>query len=285
MGSRYAWIHILLQLQFLDMTMKKIYLTLLSTAALMMVSCSDVPTDERLTFVEPPEAGRAVLIEDFTGQYCVNCPRATQEIERLVEQYGDTVVIAVAIHSGPFSKQKGEPSPLYTQVGDQYFATWNLSAQPVGLVDRLFSSTPLSFTDWAAGVNYEIGYKAPVSFITTTSLDEQSRKAFIQVQTIGLESGTVSGKLQVWLIEDGIDSFQFMPDGSMQEHYIHNHVFRASVNDPWGDDVTVSHGQVAVKNYELTMDPSWVPEHCAIVTFLYDDSGVRQVAKTKLINQ
>ena len=85
--------------------MKKTVYIILACVALMLISCDEVSRDDRLTFVEPPEAGRAVLIEDYTGQYCVNCPRATEEIERLVEQYGDSVVIAVAIHSGPFSKK------------------------------------------------------------------------------------------------------------------------------------------------------------------------------------
>lgn len=259
------------------------YMTLLAAAMLLLAACDKVPLDERLTYVEPPEVGRAVLIEDYTGQYCVNCPRASEEIERLVEQYGDSVVIAVAIHSGPFSRLKGETSPLYTEVGDQYFTKWNLSSQPVGLVDRLFGSMPFNFTDWGGGVNYELAYKAPVSLMTTTSFDDETRHASIQVQTIGLDSARVSGKLQVWLIEDSIDSFQSMPDGSMQEHYNHMHVFRASVNDMWGDDVSVDHGEVAVKDYGIEMDPSWEPRHCSVVTFLYDADGVRQVSKTKLL--
>lgn len=267
------------------MTMKKTVYIILACVALMMISCDEVSRDDRLTFVEPPEAGRAVLIEDYTGQYCVNCPRATEEIERLVEQYGDSVVIAVAIHSGPFSK-KGEPSPLYTETGDMYFNTWGLQAQPIGLVDRMFDSMPLSFTDWAGGVNYELSEssfaKAPVSFITNPVYDIRTRQVSIEVQTIGLDSQAVSGKLQVWLVEDSIDNFQMMPNGSIQEHYNHMHVFRASVNDPWGDALIVNHGEVVTKDYELKLDPAWVPEHCAIVTFLYDENGVRQVAKNKL---
>lgn len=264
------------------MTMKKIYFTILMLAVL--AACDEVSIEDRLTYVEPPEVGRAVLIEDFTGQYCVNCPRATSEIERMVEEYGDSTVIAVAIHSGPFSKQKGVASPLYTEVGDMYFSTWGLQGQPVGLVDRLYSSTPFSYTDWAAGVNYEIGFKAPVTFMMTSSCDPDTRDAVVEVQTIGLDSTAVSGKLQVWLVEDSIDSFQLMPDGSVNEHYNHMHVFRASINDPWGDAITVNHGQVAVKNYSFALEPAWVPEHCSIVTFLYDASGVRQVAKKKLID-
>ena len=254
----------------------------------LLIACDEVPVDERLTYVEPLEVGRAVLIEDFTGQYCMNCPLATEEIERLIEQYGDSVVIAVAIHSGPFSKLKGEISPLHTGIGDEYFTRWNLSSQPVGLVDRLFGSMALNYTEWGGGVYYELKdssrCEAPVSFMTTISYDEDSRTSEIEVQTIGLDSTCVSGKLQVWLVEDSIDSFQLMPDGNMNEHYNHMHVFRASVNDPWGDEIAVNHGEVAVKNYEIVMDPAWVPEHCAVVTFLYDESGVRQVTKKKLIN-
>ena len=269
--------------------MKKIFWTLLTLAALMMTACDEVPVDKRLTYVEPPEVGRAVLIEDYTGQYCVNCPRATDEIERLIEQYGDSVVIAVAIHSGPFSKQKGVSSPLYTEVGDLYFSRWGLSAQPIGLVDRIFGPMPFSYTDWGSGVNYELTdsltARAPVSFVINTSYDDETNLASAEVQTIGLNPDRISGKLQVWLVEDSIDSFQLMPDGSTTEHYNHMHVFRASVNDPWGDDVTVDHGEVAVKSYNIAMDPAWVPGHCSLVTFLYDENGVKQVAKKKLINQ
>jgi len=265
--------------------MKKLYYIFLMWAALgLMVACDEVSVNDRLIYVEPPQVSRAVLIEDYTGQYCVNCPRATEEIERLIEQYGDSIVIAVAIHSGPFGKSKGEPSPLYTEVGDMYFNTWGMSAQPIGLIDRLFGSTPFSYTDWAGGVNYEVAIEPPVSFLTNIDYDAETRDASIEVQTIGLDSALVSGKLQVWLVEDSIDSFQLMPDGSREEHYNHMHVFRASVNDPWGDALSVSHGQVAVKNYELKLDPAWVPEHCSVVTFLYDDSGVHQVAKKKLID-
>ena len=269
--------------------MKKIYLIILTIVAVMFAACDEVKTDERLIYVEPPEAERAILIEDYTGQYCVNCPRATEEIERLIEQYGDTVIIAVAIHSGPFSKEKnGGFSPLYTEVGDQYFSHWNLSGQPVGLVDRLFGPYPLSYMDWGGVVNYELTdsllSKPPVSFVISTTYHNETSQVTAEVQTIGMDEASVSGKLQVWLVEDSIDSFQLMPDGSRVEHYNHMHVFRASVNDPWGDDVTVKHGEVVSKLYSITMDPAWVPEHCALVVFIYDNDGVKQVAKQKLIN-
>ena len=247
----------------------------------MFVACDEVGQADRLTYVEPPEVSRAVLIEDFTGQYCVNCPRATEEIERLVEEYGDTAVIAVAIHSGPFSKSQGTFTPLYTAQGDEYFNHWGLSAQPIGLVDRLFSSTPFDFTDWAGAVNYELGIKAPVSIWVDAFLDDND-EVDVSVEVIGLDSALVKGKLQLWMVEDSIDSFQLMPGGGREEHYNHMHVFRAALNGAWGDDLSVNHGEVFQKNYSFPIDPSWEPAHCAIVAFVYDEDGVKQVIKCKL---
>ena len=261
--------------------MRKIYLTILALAALMFVACDEIDQADRLTYVEPPEVSRAVLIEDFTGQYCVNCPRATEEIERLVEEYGDTAVIAVAIHSGPFSKSQGVFTPLYTAQGDEYFNHWGLSAQPVGLVDRLFSSYPFDFTDWAGAVNYELGIKAPVSIGVDAFLNDND-EVDASVEVIGLDSAMVKGKLQLWMVEDSIDSFQLLPGGSREEHYNHMHVFRAALNGAWGDDLSVNHGEVFQKNYTFPWDASWNPDHCAIVTFVYDENGVKQVIKTKL---
>ena len=262
--------------------MKRLFYTILTLVAVLMTSCDEVDPQDRLIYVEPPQVSRAVLIEDFTGQYCVNCPRATEEIERLVEEYGDTAVIAVAIHSGPFSKNQNGYTPLYTPQGDEYFSHWGLSAQPVGLVDRLFSAYPFDYTDWAGAVNYELGNKAPVSIMVEASKQENSDDYLADVQVIGLDSALVMGKLQLWLVEDSIDSFQLMPGGGREEHYNHMHVFRASVNGAWGDDISLNHGQVAQKGYSFPMDPAWKPQHCSIVAFVYNDEGVQQVVKSKL---
>ena len=37
-----------------------------------LMACSHIDEDERLIYVKPVAASRNVLIEDFTGQRCVN---------------------------------------------------------------------------------------------------------------------------------------------------------------------------------------------------------------------
>ena len=251
----------------------------MALVALLLAACDEVSLEDRLVYVEPPKATRAVLIEDYTGQYCVNCPNASKEIENLVEEFGDTTVIAVAFHAGPFGKNKqGVPSPLYTEVGNEYFNYWGLSYQPIGVIDRLGG---VDYPDWTYGVNYEIQQEPGVYIMASPNVDYITHDAQVVVDIIGLEDAPINGKLQVWLVEDSIDSFQYMPDGSINEHYNHMHVFRASISDKWGDSLPVTHGDLIQKTYDFHFDDAWVLNHCSVVVFYYDDEGIKQVTKQK----
>ena len=70
-------------------------------AASMLAACNPVAQDDRYELIEPAQVNRVVLIEDFTGQNCINCPAAHEVIEPLQMQYPDNVV-AVSIHAGAF---------------------------------------------------------------------------------------------------------------------------------------------------------------------------------------
>ena len=43
---------------------------------------------------------RAVLVEDFTGHQCKNCPKASKVLKQLDSLYGSAKVIGLAIHAG-----------------------------------------------------------------------------------------------------------------------------------------------------------------------------------------
>lgn len=246
-----------------------------------LTACDHIDEDERLIYVKPVSVGRRVLIEDFTGQRCVNCPYATDEIEKLKEQYGDDNVIAVGIHSGPFAKSvKGVPYSLYTEAGDEYFNYWKVDSQPKGVVDRKGTS---DYTSWPTFVRDELSKTAPVELSITTEYESEKREVSILVKSNGMD-GNTSGRLQVWLIESGITAFQYMPDGSTNREYVHNHVFRKAVNGTWGTDFTIKEGEEKEQSFVATVDEEWVPENMEVVAFVYNDSGVCQVIKCKLLH-
>lgn len=248
--------------------------------ALLMASCSHIDEDEQLIYVKPAPVERSVLIEDFTGQRCVNCPNAAEEIDKLIEQYGEDAIIAVSIHSGPLGFHTNSRFyGLSTDVGDNYYNHWNLEYQPVGLIDR---GTPAEYTTWGTLIRQELQKTAPVGInITVTPGDGSQFDIITMIQGI---DGNTQGKLQLWIVEDNITAFQMMPDGTRNDNYIHQHVFRAAVNGDWGEDVTVQEGYSISKDYTITVSDEWKEENLSVIAFVYNDTGVLQVTRAKLLN-
>lgn len=268
------------------MKIKNLFLGV-ATAAMAMAaaSCSNIDEGDRLIYVKPAEVGRAILIEDFTGQRCINCPTGTEIINGIVEAYGEDNVIAVGIHSGPLgfagnSKAVG----LMTDTGNEYYTRWdkeNKMGQPWVVFNRK-TSPDSHYNNWAAMVGTIISEKANLSVNIANAYDADKRTLTTTVGADGV-NGTVNGKLQVWIMEDGVKALQMMPDGKSNKEYIHNHVFRAAVNGTWGEDVTVKEGETTTKQYQYVLPEAWNADNIAVVAFVYNDGGVENVAKKHLV--
>jgi len=247
--------------------------------ALAMTACSYIEEGDRLIYVKPAEVKRCVLLEDFTGQRCINCPKASDEIKALQEQYGVDNVIAVGIHSGPLGFHSTDKYVgLSTDTGDEYYDHWALDYQPVGLIDR---GGPLEYTAWNARIREELAKAAPVNI--DLMLDVQNDQLTIWAEVMGME-GTTTGKLQLWLTEDDVIAFQLMPDGTRNMEYVHQHVFRAAVNGTWGEPVSVKEGETfTTQRYTFTVPKDWNVDHLSVVAFVYSDQGVLQAQKIKII--
>lgn len=268
------------------MKIKNLFLGV-ATAAMAMAaaSCSNIDEGDRLIYVKPAEVGRAILIEDFTGQRCVNCPTGTEIINGIVDTYGEDNVIAVGVHSGPLgfagnSKTVG----LMTDTGNKYYTRWdkeNKMGQPWVIFNRK-TSPDSHYNNWAAMVGTIISEKANLSVKIANAYDAATRTLTTTVGADGV-NGTVNGKLQVWIVEDGVKALQMMPDGSANKEYVHNHVFRAAVNGTWGEDVTVKEDETTTKQYSYKLPEAWNADNIAVVAFVYNDNGVENVAKKHLV--
>lgn len=268
------------------MKLKNIFLGV-ATAAMAMAaaSCSNIDEGDRLIYVKPAEVGRAVLIEDLTGQRCINCPTGTDIINGIIQTYGEDNVIAVGIHCGPLGfKGNAKRVGLMTDTGDEYYTYWangtNLG-QPSAIFNRKKGPSD-NLNNWAAEVGLIISEKANLSIDITNAYDAKKRELTTKVGAFGV-NGTVNGKLQVWIVEDGIKAMQMMPDGSANQEYIHNHVFRAAVNGTWGEEVTVKEGETTSKDYSYVLPETWNAENISVVAFVYNKSGVENVAKKHIV--
>ena len=240
-----------------------------------LASCSEIDENDRLTTIDKVEVRKKVLIEDFTGQLCKFCPKGMDEIEKLQKEYGKDNIIAVGIHAGKLAiKDSDGKIGLYTETGQKYYEHWGIEIQPSALVNR--QGGKLQFTDWPKAVREAISQTAPISIDISNTYDEATKSVKINVKTVGITDAT-TGKLQVWVIENNIIAMQFMPDGTRKHDYVHNHVFRATVNGLWGDDFAINKDETKTNQYTLTLDDKWVADNVSIVAFVYNDNGVQQV--------
>jgi hypothetical protein len=269
----------------------------------LFLSCSNIDENERLIYVEPAvpidtidvetdstydapvvPVSRRVLIEDHTGQKCPNCPDATAQIHEYQKAYG-ALIIPVAIHS----QMQGimEPEGLGNELGNTYYNHWKLEYKPAGLISRMDggAGVVMDKTIWTLALQYIITLETPLDVrIKAQQNASDPTKADIDVKVINTREGQpVSGKLQVWITEDGIIAPQDYLNGIHYDDYQHDHVLRAAVNGDWGEDVSVSSKNEQHEfHYTTTLKSGWKADNLYIVAFVYTDNEVVQAARTKL---
>lgn len=264
--------------------MKPLRILPLFLLLLLLPGCDEVDSDERFTGPLTVEAKKNVLLEDFTGQRCTNCPNATDVITDMQATYGADRLIAVSIHGGSLSLLGTESSSvgLATDQGNEYNTHWGLESWPKGMVDR--TGGLLDYEAWNAAAFSRFSVEPKVDLETTAlAFDADTRSLSLTVTVTANED--ITGNLQVWLTESNITAVQYLPTGAVDTEYVHNHVFRASVNDPYGDALTLSAGESLDNSYSYTFERTyWDEDNMAAVIFFYnDDDGVMQVIETSLV--
>lgn len=245
----------------------------------ILFSCSDIAEDERLIYVEPAKAARNVLIEDFTGQRCVNCPKATEAIHEIQNIYGENV-IAVAIHCGPFGGLSAKNNGLMTESGKEYWSTWfePTQGQPVAKINR--GAATNDYENWSKLVKESLEQTTDVTINATA--DYTPGAPYLTLKATTRANSGRKAKIQAWLTEDDITAPQIMPDGSRNNEYVHQHVFRAVVNGAWGEEIVYGEDEQNF-TWMTNLDSTWKPENMHAVVFVYDDNGVEQVIQIPLI--
>lgn len=254
-------------------------------AAAALSSCDNVAEDDRFIKLPPIEADRAVLIEDFTGQNCLNCPNAHEVIEDLQKQYGEDKVIAVSIHGGGMAISDVRPFGLMTKEGDEICNYYAIGRFPMGVIDGV--TPPIDEKGWASAVYNDLQKPSEVQLEASAELstvEEEVDGKPVKKQIISCTADITSseegmGKIQFWVVESGIVAQQKMPDSSTNENYVHNNVFRAQVFPMRGNPVAFSRDGATAEG-TVDVRERWNLQNVEIVAFVSDnDNIVQQVVK------
>jgi hypothetical protein len=257
--------------------MKKIFLFFILICAVINNGCDMISENERTIEMEDVIPVKKVLLLDFTDQKCINCLRATEEIQKLLGIYKDTLVV-VSIHASP------RPLPLVTATGNEYSAYFRVYGNPTGIVDGVLSSTRPQL--WG-------GYVIERSAIETSlgiDLSVSHKKETRELKVITKINGIVKHdeiRLLLWIVENKIIDTQLMLDGKDKPDYEHNHVFRAAINGTWGNDAfSINENEEKTVENSYTLNENWKTENISIVGFIYDakSNEVLGVDEVKIVN-
>ncbi|GBD07421.1 hypothetical protein HRbin21_01245 [bacterium HR21] len=234
--------------------------------------------------LSPPAADTAavtVLLEDFTGFRCGNCPEAHERAEELRQLYGDRLIV-MSIHAGFFARPTAPPytydfrNPVAEEL-DRFFGI-SQAGNPNGMVNRRGYPTGhiLGKDAWAAAVATELRRSAPLTLQVTAEMDTPSRTVTIAVRIRYLQPGSPDHYLALYVVEDSVIQYQLdyrrtppdIPD------YVHRFVLRDGVLGTWGEQLDATGIPAGTElrrsySYRFPEAADWKPHHCWIVAIVH----------------
>lgn len=260
--------------------------------AFALTACDDISEADRLIGVPAPVVARTVLVEEFSGQDCVNCPNAAVRLHDMVQQYGEDHFVVVTIHGGVMTWNTNMFGKF--GLGNDYAdkldeANGKQSVKPYMVVDRT-SGVLNDVEKWGTALGSAVAKTTPLTLDLSTAYNEQSGEYTITVT--GQAGEEVNGLLYVWLTESNIKAPQITASGKHDPEYVHNHILRRSVainkdnNGEAGEPVNVKWDEPLTKTRTLKADEingKYVAENCHVVAFVCNAAGVLQTVTTSLV--
>ncbi|MEO6302976.1 MAG: Omp28-related outer membrane protein [Bacteroidia bacterium] len=251
-------------------------------------------------------SARNVLLEDFTGHTCINCPRAAEAAESLTPKAN---IIIIANHvSTTFAAPQSYNDPGNDTIYKEDFrndasTTWDQislggfgmssAGLPKGFVNRV--GGPQNYSTWSGLVATALAKPWSAKLDLTTSYDTVSHYTNVKVKTTFKTAWPNDVNLVVLFTQDSIVSDQkdgSPPPGAIMDpnggsrrlHYRFDNIVIESFNGAWGelvktspavnDTVTRSYGCFLVNKCFFTSATK--PNVCVkdkyvnVVAFLYD---------------
>ncbi len=249
--------------------MKNIFLiALISITFILTISCDRVdPYDSKKAIVIDTTTTtipkKKVLIVELTGFFCGNCPPAAI----LAHQYKDDNkgnVILMSIHSGGYAKfQTKHPIDLVTKDGDALFQLFGGSFNPAAIVNFKKYSDAFVLNYSKSNLDSKIStiLKEDADISIKLNLINNNSKITLDAKIKYLNgSSNANDNLVLYAVEDSIVGWQLddlFPDSPWIEKYVHNSVFRGSVNGVIGE--TIASGAIA-KNTEIIKSFTYITD-------------------------
>lgn len=253
-----------------------------------------------------PALTQNVLIEDYTGQYCGNCPKAANLGDSLRRRFPGRVLLTEVHVTDYFAAPRLPHFPLDLRVpgvSQELDQTFDLSNRglPQGAVNRgkfaAAGNDPVAtFSLWPAVVTAQLAQAPAVELRATPLFNRASRLLLLKVATKYLTAQpSHTLRLGVILVEDSLVGAQKdyrlsrtqFPEQTV-DTYVHHNVLRAALAGTFGT-AQVSSPAAGQRfgtylGYQMPAASVWNDRKCAVLVYVADADTrqLLQVVQAKL---
>lgn len=220
-----------------------------------------------------------ILLEEFTGINCGNCPSAHKIAANLLLAQENTFY-SIAIHSGYYASPFSDQPDFRTPEGEELDATFaSGSGYPCGMINRhTFAGTSpiMSRSNWTLCAKEIHQENAPVNLYVTSTYSAADAQLTVHVE--GYYTADVDAQqnlLTVALTQNNIRGPQ--SGGGVGSDYLHQHMLRDYLTPLWGDTINdCTEGSFFTKDYTYALpeninDVAVDPAELEVIVFVAND--------------
>lgn len=269
-------------------TRKYIYSILFFTAiGFGFLACSEWETLVPIPDNGPVNSKRIVVVEEFTGASCVNCPKGIAATSAIRDLYPYNVIV-IAVHSN-FLGQPATTGQVNLRTPDaqaieSFLGNWG--AKPEAAFNRLHDDANQTFRYgnpdiWKTYVDEELKKTPQVELKISTNFDSASRELKVTLIVKGLEAINEPVHLHCGITESNIIADQ-LENTTKILNFVHNHVLRKMITPIPGEKVadTLAVGQSVTKEYSYILPQDailWKPENCDVFAYASLDENKKYI--------
>ena len=246
---------------------------------------------------------KGILLEDYTGHLCTNCPEAGI-IAKSIEEDSSLNVIVASIHAsidGGFQETDALFTNNYeTEAGNEYVRGSEMNGflgNPMGTINRndggLSNSVWYLKSQWVSGVNDENDNDSLHINIQIKSFNfSQTNGLYVHTETSVLNDLTGNYHLVLYLIRNDVISPQKFDQGIIDTNYHHHAILSDNINGTWGTQIingavlkdSVIYNDFSYQLPDPAIDLSYNVENLSIIGYVLNRDNMRilQVVKEEL---
>ena len=258
----------------------------LSALMLFVMGCDKIDINNTHKPYTPSGGGKTVLIKDFTGVRCVNCPAAAEVAHELQHQLGVDRIFIMSVHAGSLATAVGLFPDFTTPEGTEWYN--NNAANPLFAVDHvaLTEGNTLNESQLDTPVGDALAEQQLFDISIENTYNDDTRQLKVKNTFNVVGDSDAKYYATVCLLEDSIVGRQVVP-GGIDTAYVFRNVFRGTLNGVDGE--MFSNGSVFVNDDFTTvsntvLDEAFNADQCYILTYIYnyEDGKIVQTAMRKV---